>query len=105
MRDPRYRKERVKLTYLFGPQIGMNPKPILGLPNLETNSGSPRLLVFFLVTHKIGLFSPKIEAIRIARHCLYFVVVLSSLLALSSSIPFLSLLRRRPRSRQQRRQR
>ena len=25
-----------------GPQIGMNPKPILGLPDLETNSGSPR---------------------------------------------------------------
>jgi hypothetical protein len=25
-----------------GPQIGMNPKPILGLPNLETNSGIPR---------------------------------------------------------------
>jgi hypothetical protein len=33
-------------TYVFiiyvGPQIGMNPKPILGLPDLETNSGSPR---------------------------------------------------------------
>jgi hypothetical protein len=25
-----------------GPQIGMNPKPILGLPDLETDSGSPR---------------------------------------------------------------
>ena len=24
------------------PQIGMNLKPILGLPDLETNSGSPR---------------------------------------------------------------
>jgi hypothetical protein len=31
-------------------------------------------------------------------HCLYFVVVSSSLLAMSSSISFVSLLRRRPRS-------
>jgi hypothetical protein len=36
-----------------GPQIGMNPKLILGLPDLETDSGSPRsdmgiaFLVFF----------------------------------------------------------
>ena len=36
-----------------GPQIGTNPIPILGLPNLEINSGSPRsdmgiaFLVFF----------------------------------------------------------
>ena len=27
---------------------GMNPKPILGLPNLETNSGSPRIWDCFL---------------------------------------------------------
>jgi len=52
-----------------GPKMGMNPIPILGLPDLEINSGSPRIgmgiafLVFFSVTHKIGLFSPKIEAI------------------------------------------
>ena len=36
-----------------GPQIGMNPKPILGLPDLEINSGCPHtdmgiaFLVFF----------------------------------------------------------
>jgi Mg2+/citrate symporter len=54
----------------------MNPKPILGLPDLEINSGSPRtdtgiafFVFFFSVTHKIGLFSPKIEAIRIALRC------------------------------------
>jgi hypothetical protein len=54
----------------------MSPKPILGLPNLETDLGSPRsdmgLLFwcfFFSVTHKIGLFSPKLETIWIAlRH-------------------------------------
>ena len=52
-----------------GPQIGMNPKPILGLPDLEywqiptqTDSGSPRFemgiafLVFSSATHKISLF-------------------------------------------------
>jgi hypothetical protein len=55
----------------------MNPELVWGLPNLEfwqiptqTDSGSPRtnmgiaFLVFFLVTHKIGLFSPKIEVIH-----------------------------------------
>jgi hypothetical protein len=54
----------------------MNPKSILGLPDLEINSGSPRTdmgIAFFVcvfsVTHKIGLFSPKIEAIRIALRC------------------------------------
>ena len=41
------------LIVYVGPQIGMNPIPILGLPDLETNSGSPRsdmgiaFLVFF----------------------------------------------------------
>jgi hypothetical protein len=30
------------LDVYVGPQIGMNPKPILGLPNLEINLGSPR---------------------------------------------------------------
>ena len=66
----------LNLNIYVGPQIGMNPKPLLGLPDLEywliptqTNSGSPcsnmgiAFLVFFSVTHKIGLFSPKIEAI------------------------------------------
>ena len=54
----------------------MNPKSILGLPDLEINSGSPRTdmgIAFFVcvfsVSHKIGLFSPKIEAIRIALRC------------------------------------
>jgi hypothetical protein len=58
----------------------MNPKPILGLPDLETDLGSLlsnmgiAFLVFYSVTHKIGIFSPKIEAIRMLRcrcrcHC------------------------------------
>jgi hypothetical protein len=50
----------------------MNPKPILGsIPDLEIDSGSPvpMGITFFSVTHKIGLFSPKIEAIRIALRC------------------------------------
>ena len=44
---------RICITFYVGPQIGMNPKPILGLPDLETDSGSPRsdmgiaFLVFF----------------------------------------------------------
>ena len=65
---------KLRRDVYVGPQIGMNPNPILGLPDLETDSGSPRsdmgiaFLVFFLVTHKIGLFSPKIEAIRIVHH-------------------------------------
>ena len=66
-----------KLAHIcVGPQIGMNPKLILGLPDLETVSECPRsdmgiaFLVIFSVTHKIGLFSPKIEAILIAHNCL-----------------------------------
>ena len=46
-----------KLAHIcVGPQIGMNPKPILGLPDLETDSGSPRsdmgiaFLFFFIHT-------------------------------------------------------
>ena len=134
---------RVDVSHVcVGPQIGMNPKPLLGLlPELkyrqiptQTDSGSPRsnrdcfFCVFFSVTHKIGLFSSKIEAIpmpekddvgrchcrcrhyccyccrhrrpprQLRRHCLLFIIVSYSLLAVSSSIPFVSLLRRRHRS-------
>ena len=31
------------IVYYVGPQIGMNPKPILRLPDLETDLGSPRV--------------------------------------------------------------
>jgi hypothetical protein len=54
-----------------GPQIGMSPILVWGLPDLEywhipthTDMGSPHismgiaLFLLFSVTHKIGLFSP-----------------------------------------------
>jgi hypothetical protein len=43
-----------------GPQIGMNPKPILGLPfwkPIPFRYYGIAFLAFFSVTHKIGLFS------------------------------------------------
>jgi hypothetical protein len=51
----------------------MNPEPVRGSPNWNFDGnqfGDPRtssgiaFFVFFSVTHKIGLFSTKIEVIR-----------------------------------------
>ncbi len=39
-----YEDATAKYRIYVGPQIGMNPKPILGLPDLETDLGSPVLI-------------------------------------------------------------
>jgi len=64
----------VELVGIYvGSQFGMNPEPVRGSPNWNFDGnqfGDPRtssgiaFLVFFSVTHKIGLFSTKIEVIR-----------------------------------------
>ena len=58
---------------LVGPQFGMSPEPVRGSPywNFDGNqfrdprtSSGIAFFVFFSVTHKIGLFSTKIEVIH-----------------------------------------